>query len=257
MAIIAKGKKFIQKLLSTLIGYKKKIISFFIPKSFLHPSKLMKRILITFFSIFGIGTIAFVIISRYFSLETLNSYFSLLSSLTTIFAALVAVLITQDFRKQKRAELLSEFSKEKSDTIIWVFEQLFSISTSIELYCYTLDKNTIEFYNFEKLSEKLQTVHDNQPLRDICINFTKRFEDIFKLVDIKAKSLIENTNTLLRAYDLLILNLNESIKYGYYFSPEGKEAFFNYIRENKELFDQINQNLQELLKLLKNQSLYL
>lgn len=255
MTIIAKGKKIIQRLISILLGYKKTIVTFV--TNYLNPSRLIKQILMTFLGIFGLGTIAFIITAKYFSLETLNSYFSLLSSLTTVFAALVAVFVTQDFRKQKRAELLSDLSKERSKTIIWIYEQLQPIATAIEINCTIIDQNSIEFYNFESLSKKLQEINNNGKLQDICVNFTQRFEDIFKLVNEKHQILIQNTNTLLNDYNSLLRDLNDLIKYHEYFLPDRKEKFFVYVKQNKKLFDEIDLNLQELLKLLKNHSLYL
>ncbi|CAI3926498.1 unnamed protein product [Commensalibacter communis] len=160
MEILSKWKKLIQKISSISCRIKGKIISI-LPNG-LKLSALAGQILIAFLGVFGIATIAFIITARYLSLETLNSYFSLLSSLTTIFAALIAIFITQDFRKQKRAELLSKFSKEKSETIFWIYDQLFTISQAIELNCHVLDEKNIEDYNFESLSEKLQNINNDQ-----------------------------------------------------------------------------------------------
>ncbi|CAI3926516.1 unnamed protein product [Commensalibacter communis] len=91
----------------------------------------------------------------------------------------------------------------------------------------------------------------------MCINFTHNFENIFKLVDKNHQILIKNTNTLLHDYIILLIELNDLIKGHEYFLPERKKDFFNYVKRNKKIFNEIDQNLQGLLKLLKNHSLYL
>lgn len=88
--------------------YKEKVISFITRN--LKLSKLIKRILFLFFVIFGGGTLIFIVALKYFKcpLETLNSYFYLLSSLTTIFATFVATFLTQHFtERQKKKKYLA------------------------------------------------------------------------------------------------------------------------------------------------------
>lgn len=131
--------------------YKEKIISF-IPNSLLHPSKLIKQIIAAFFVIFSLGTIAFIITVKYFSLETLNSYFSLLSSLTTIFAAFVAIFVTKDFREQKRAELLNQFAPDTIEQI----RELYNIINTIKKEFETSIKSVESYKNFNELDDLLK-----------------------------------------------------------------------------------------------------
>lgn len=245
MTIIAKGKKVIQRLISILLGYKKTIVTSV--TNYLNPSRLIKQILMTFLGIFGIGTIAFIITVKYLSLETLNSYFSLLSSLTTIFAAFVAAFITQDFRKQKRAELLSEFSKEKIPDIKSLYLNLLDLYKNLQKIIDTQDV-------IIKLT-KSDEIAENKVFLNNFINFKQNYDYIIKLIDKKNQNTFYECEKSLYDYYHFALLLHHHIHVISYSFTDNETADFN--NKNETLFTTANTNLETILHILKKNILYL
>lgn len=230
--------------------YKEKIISF-IPNSLLHPSKLIKQIIAAFFVIFIIGTITFIITVRYFSLETLNSYFYLLSSLTTIFAALVAVFVTQDFRQQKRMEYLS---KTASHALKYT-EKLKQHISNLTIEFSSLN-NTVKFSetNIQEISEKIKKFQEkynkNFPENERLVAFDLYYHTglIYRAVSTKDRKKLQNCCNLMSQYGVLLEQLNVSIAQEY-IDEESKETIKKDFEKNdkNELLNQIN-IIEELFK---------
>lgn len=211
----------------------------------------------------GIVTLIFITILLYLQIQypntfnILGNYLTVIASFATIFAACFAVVTLQNFKKQKRAELLSQLSKEKIETIDFIGKELTQIFVVIKGHSFYLNKNNILEYNFTSLSSQLQIIKDNEKLLDVCVNFNREFDNIYKLVNKNNQYLINKTAELLSQYIGLLLYLNDNIKEHGYLDPREQNKFFNNIERNQILFKQIDKNLLSLKTLLKNNFLYL
>lgn len=212
-----------------------------------------------------IGVITFLCIVMFLYTEikypnffnTLNNLSTLIASLATIFAACFAVVTMQDFKKQKRAELLSQLSKEKLETIDLIGRKLSIIFRIIKDRCKKINEDNITEYKFTYLSSCLQEIRDDEKLSVLCINFDREFANIYMLVNKEGKQLIINTKKLLQEYIGLLWCLNDHIKGYEYSTTEGQEKLFTFIERNQIIYKNIDKNIKELKALLNNSFLYL
>lgn len=217
-------------------------------------NKFLISITIGITTIFGIAIFLYIEIKYPDYFNILNGLFTLVASLATIFAACFAVITMQDFKKQKRAELLSQLSKEKLETIDFIGGELLTIFIIIKDR--NLNKDNIAEHNFEYLSTCLQNIRDNDKLSNLCINFDKEFANIYMLVNQDGKELITETTKLLRKYIGLLWSLNENIK-EQSLIPQGQKDILNLIDKNQIIYKKIDGNITKLKALLNNSFLYL
>lgn len=217
-------------------------------------NKFLISITIGITTIFGIAIFLYIEIKYPDYFNILNGLFTLVASLATIFAACFAVITMQDFKKQKRAELLSQLSKEKLETLNFIGGELSTIFIIIRDR--NLNKDNIAEHNFEYLSTCLQNIRDNEKLSNLCINFDKEFANIYILVNQDGKELITETTKLLRKYIGLLWSLNENIK-EQSLIPQGQKEILNLIDKNQIIYKKIDGNITKLKALLNNSFLYL
>lgn len=217
-------------------------------------NKILISIIIGITTIFGIAIFLYIEIKYPDYFNILNGLFTLVASLATIFAACFAVITMQDFKKQKRAELLSQLSKEKLETIDFIGGELLMIFIIIKDR--NLNKDNIAEHNFEYLSTCLRDIKDNDKLSTLCINFDKEVANIYMLVNQEGKELITDTASLLPQYIGLLWSLNENIK-EQSLIPQGQEKILNLIDKNKIIYKKIDGNITKLKALLNNSFLYL
>lgn len=217
-------------------------------------NKILISIIIGITTIFGIAIFLYIEIKYPDYFNTFSNLCALIASLATIFAACFAVITMQDFKKQKRAELLSQLSKEKLEILNFIGGELSTIFIIIRDR--DINKDNIAEHNFEYLSTCLQNIKDNDKLSNLCINFDKEFANIYMLVNQDGKELITETTKLLRKYIGLLWSLNENIK-EQSLIPQGQEKILNLIDKNQIIYKKIDGNITKLKALLNNSFLYL
>lgn len=84
--------------------------------------------------LFGGGTLFFSSLILWIPNDILNISFSFLSSLATIFAAIVALIVFQDYKKQKQTEILSKIAEEKIKTFHMINKEVISVITYVSSY---------------------------------------------------------------------------------------------------------------------------
>lgn len=90
-------------------------------------------------SLFIGGSLLFLILKQWLSNNTLTTYFSLLSGLATIFAACVALIVFQDYKQQKQAEVLAKLAEEKQLKFDPIAIKLINLSNFIDIHCFNFN----------------------------------------------------------------------------------------------------------------------
>ncbi|RZG75306.1 hypothetical protein EXE10_20355 [Acinetobacter sp. WCHAc060033] len=149
--------------------------------------------------------IVFFTISKLFSDSNVSLIKDLMGIASTIFAALIAVYIFQEWTVQKRLEALSHNSKERIPEIPNLSLELTTFSSLIDdllnrIEIYKNSPNSIAFDNMQKLSEKLY----DHPFLTLIMSFDSYFHEIKELILEDDKKLYEDLSKDMKSYKHLI-----------------------------------------------------
>ncbi|EHD14670.1 hypothetical protein CIN_06020 [Commensalibacter intestini A911] len=205
-------------------------------------NKILISIIIGITTIFGIAIFLYIKIKYPDYFNILNGLFTLIASLATIFAACFAVITMQDFKKQKRAELLSETStsilNNKDEFLITVMKLYSGINTVIEYH----DKTNLSIF-FDTMRKEYSSL----------IKYYKNFGILIQISDIKDKqdftTLINIINDFIKTLDNLQKLIQEKA-----FTNDQKEKINNH---NSKLLQDFKIQYNQVISILNKNSLYL
>ncbi len=155
-------------------------------------------------------TTSFILI--YFGLKKLNNNdISLIKDLlgiaSTLFTAIVAIFLFQDWTIQKKLESLSNHANESISLLPQIYLNIVNFTTNVEHYIqicelYKNNKNPNLLDNIEKLSDKLF----KHQFMDTLYNFEIYFNEISSLMNNQDKSIYLQLSESIKEYKTMIFN---------------------------------------------------
>lgn len=202
------------------------------------------------------GNLFFLVLKISVSTNTLNIYFSLLSSLATIFAAFVAFILFQDYKSQKQAEVLSQLAEKKLLAFKKIGKKI-SLFNSFFCTIYFRINNEMSFIkNKNIICKEIKIFLENKDIINICINYNTLplFHSIIQLLSSNDKLTLLKSCSFLEDYYLFLIKLQAYLEQTPFHIIQQEQKFYQ--KKIEFYYQTLNNNLDIVFKMLIEKSIF-